>query len=224
MKNSYVGFSAVTALAAMTMACGSPEGQVIDNFFRATQAKDTQTVSSFSIVQFDQVVKSWKVKSIGEEQRSPAPLAALAAAHTAADDAAAENKKAEADYFNAHPLEVDTVKPLVESGAAIPPKLQGTAAEWKKFVDADKELTMKAEQTQKAYDREKRIFTMSTGKSGGDVDTVAGDLITKIAVVEVESEGGAKSYSVQIRKYDVTSGGKGAKLMSRWLIQSITPQ
>jgi hypothetical protein len=65
---------------------------------------------------------------------------------------------------------------------------------------------------------------MSTGKSGGDVDTVAGDLITKIAVVEVESEGGAKSYSVQIRKYDVTSGGKGAKLMSRWLIQSITPQ
>ncbi len=44
MKNSYAGFSAVTALAAMTIACGSPEGQVIDNFFRAVQAKDSQTV------------------------------------------------------------------------------------------------------------------------------------------------------------------------------------
>lgn len=223
MKHSYAGISAAATFAALTLACGTQEGQVIDNFFRATQAKDTQTVSSFSIVQFDQVVKSWKVKSIGEEQRSPAPLAALAAAHAAADQAAAENKKAEADYFNTHPLEVDTVKPLVESGGAIPPKLQSIAAEWKKFVDADKELSAKAEQTQKGYDRERRIFTMSTGKSG-DVDTIVGELISTTAVVEVESESGVKSYAVQLRKYDVTAGGKGAKLMSRWLIQSITPQ
>ena len=110
MKYSYVGFTAAAALAALTIACGSQEGQVIDNFFSATKAKDNQTVSSFSIVQFDQEVKSWKVKSVGEEQRVPAPLASLATALKTAEEAEAQNKKDASAYFNAHPLEVDKVK------------------------------------------------------------------------------------------------------------------
>lgn len=220
MKHSYI---VAAALAALTIACGSQEGQVIDNFFRATKAKDTQTVTSFSMVQFDQEVKSWKVKSIGEEQRVPAPLSTLAAAHLAADEAAAENKKDEGAYFNTHPLEVDKVKTLLENGGAIPANLQKTATDWKRFVDADKGLREKVDETQKAYDREKRIVTMSTGKAG-DVDSLVGDQLSNTAIVEVESGGGAKSYAIQLRKYDVTAGGKGAKLMSRWLILSITPQ
>ena len=223
MKHLNVGFTATAALAAFTIACGSQETQVIENFFRAVQAKDTQTVSSFSMVQFDQPVKSWKVKSVGEEQRVPAPLSALAAALKAADEAAAQNKKDAGAYFNAHPLEVDKVKPLVESGGVIPAKLEKTAVDWKKFNDADKELKAKAADAKQAYDREKRLVAMSTGK-GSDADALVGDLLTKVAVVEIESDGGAKTYSIQLRKYDVAPGGQGPKVMSRWLIQSITPQ
>ena len=113
MKNCYVAFTAAAALATITTACGNQETQVIENFFRAIQAKDNQTVSSFSMVQFDQEVKSWKVKSVGEEQRVPAPLASLAKTLKEADEAVAENKKDASGYFNAHPLEVDKVKPLV---------------------------------------------------------------------------------------------------------------
>ena len=50
MKYLKVGFTAAAAVAALTVACGGQENQVIDNFFRAVQAKDTQTVASFSIV------------------------------------------------------------------------------------------------------------------------------------------------------------------------------
>ena len=223
MKHSNIGFTAAAALAALTIACASQQGQVIDNFFRATQAKDTQTVTGFSMVQFEQEVKSWKVKSVGEEQRAPAPLGTLAAAHQAADDAAAENKKNEGAYFNTHPLEVDKVKTLLENGGSIPAALQKTATEWKRFIGADKELKAKADETQKAYDREKRIVSMSTGKAG-DLDSLVGDVINSTAIVEIESGGSVKSYAIQLRKYDVTAGGKGAKLMSRWLILSITPQ
>ena len=73
MKNSYIGFTAAAAFAALTIACGNQETQVIENFFRAVQAKDTGTLSSFAVVQFDGEVKSWKVKSVGDEQRTPAP-------------------------------------------------------------------------------------------------------------------------------------------------------
>ncbi len=222
MKTSYAGFAAA-AVAAFTIACGNQETQVIENFFRAVQAKDNQTVTSFSMVQFDQEVKSWKVKSVGDEVRVPAPLAGLAAALKAADDAAAQNKKDAGAYFNAHPLEVDKVKPLVEKGLPVPKNLQQTADDWKKFNDADKEYKVKAAEAKQAYEREKRLVTMSTGQ-GGEADTLVGDLITKVAVVDIETGGDVKPYSIQLRKYDVAPSGQTTKVMSRWLIQSITPQ
>lgn len=223
MKNFYVAFTAAAALAAFTTACGNQETQVIENFFRAIQAKDNQTVSSFSMVQFDQEVKSWKVKSVGEEQRVPAPLASLAKALKEADEAVAENKKDASGYFNAHPLEVDKVKPLVESGGKVPANLQKTADDWKRFTDLDRERKDKAAAAKQAYEREKRLVTMSTGQAGA-ADSLAGDLITKTASVEIESGGDVKLYSIQLRKYDVAPAGQTAKVMSRWLIQSITPQ
>ncbi len=223
MKNFYVAFTAAAALAAFTAACGNQETQVIENFFRAVQAKDNQTISSFAVVQFDQEVKSWKVKSVGEEQRAPAPLPALAKALKEADDAVAQNKKDASAYFNAHPLEVDKVKPLVESGGKIPANLQKTADDWKKFSDQDHALKDKAGEAKQAYDREKRLVTMSTGQAG-EADTLAGDVITKTAVVDIESGGDVKPYAIQLRKYEIAAAGQTAKVMSRWLIQSITPQ
>lgn len=223
MKHSYFGITAAAAFAVVTMACGNQETQVIENYFRAVQAKDNQTVTSFSMVQFEGTVKSWKVKSVGEEQRTPAPLPGMAAALKAADEAVAQNKKDAGAYFNAHPLEVDKVKPLVENGGAIPPALSKTAADWKKFNDADKELKTKAAEAKQAYEREKRLVVMSTGQPA-EADNLQGDLVTKVAAVEIESDGDVKTYNIQIRKYDVAPGGQGTKVMSRWLIQSITPQ
>ncbi len=223
MKKSYVGLTALAVVAAFTIACGSQEATVIDSFFRATQAKDTETVSSFSIIPFEGEVQSWKVTSVGEEQRSPAPLGSLSKALKAADEAVSENKKEASAYFNAHPLEVDKVKPLVEAGKPAPANLQKTADEWKKFNDADIELKAKAAEAKSAYDREKRLVTMSTGQTSA-VDGLAGDLVMSSATVEVESDGEVKTYTVQLRKYDVAPGGQGNKVMSRWLIQTITPQ
>jgi hypothetical protein len=221
MKNSYIGFTAAAAFAALTLACGSQEGQVLENFFRAVQAKDSTTLSSFAVAQFDQEVKSWKVKSIGEEQRTPAPLANLAKALKDAEEAAAQNKKDASAYFNAHPLEVDKVKPVVEAGGKVPANLQKTADDWKKFTDMDKELKEKAGAAKTAYEREKRLVVMSTG-SNGNPDTLAGDVVTKTAVVDIESGGDVKPYNIQLRKYDVAPAGQTSKIMSRWLVYSIT--
>ena len=223
MKNSYIGFTAAAAFAALTIACGNQETQVIENFFRAIQAKDNQTVSSFAVVQFEQEVKSWKVKSVGEEQRTPAPLAGLAKALKDADEAAAQNKKDASAYFNAHPLEVDKVKPLVESGGKIPANLQKTAEDWKKFGDLDRDLKEKMANAKQAYEREKRLVIMSVG-SAGTPDTLAGDVVIKTAMVDIEADGDVKPYAIQLRKYDVAPAGQSAKVMSRWLIYSITKQ
>ena len=223
MKMSNFGFIAASALSAFTIACGSQEANVIDSYFRATQAKDTQTVSSFSVVPFEGEVKSWKVKNVGEEQRSPAPLPGLAKALKEADQAVADNKKEASAYFNAHPLEVDKVKPLVEEGKPVPANLKSTADDWKKFNDADKDLKGKAAEAKAAYDREKRLVSMSTGQTAG-LEGLDGELVLSTATVDVDAGAGMKTFTVQLRKYDVAQGGKGNKVMSRWLIQSLTPQ
>jgi len=223
MRKFYVGFTAMAAMAAVTIACGNAETTVIDSFFRATQANDTGTVSSFSIVPFEGQVKSWKVISVGEERRSPAPLPALGKALQEADDAVAQNKKEASAYFNAHPLEVDKVKPLVEAGQPVPRNLQSYADDWTKFNDADQELKAKAAEAKAAYDREKRLVAMSVGQAGS-ADTLLGDLVLSDAVVEVESDGDVKQYKIELRKYDVSPGGQGTSVQSRWLIQAITPQ
>ena len=74
-----------------------------------------------------------------------------------------------------------------------------------------------------ALEREKRLVTMSTGQAG-DADSLVGDLIVKTAQVEIETGGDVKTFAIQLRKYDVAPAGQTAKVMSRWLIQSITPQ
>ena len=224
MKNTYFGFITAASIATLTMACGGQETQVIENFFLAVKAKDTQTVAAFSMAQFDQEAKSWNVKSVGEEQRVPAPLSALSKTLKDVDELAAQNKKDAGAYFNAHPLEVDKVKPMVESGGAVPANLQKTAADWKKFNDADKDLKAKAAEAKAAYERERRTMGMSMNP-GSVNDALAGDLITRAATVEVEiGSGEKKTYTITIRKYEVAPPGKTVKIQSRWLIQSITPQ
>ena len=105
----------------------------------------------------------------------------------------------------------------------MPKNLQKTAEDWKKFNDMDKELKAKAADAKQAYDREKRLVTMSTHQPG-DADALVGDVVTKTAIVEVDAGGGVKSYAIQLRKYDLAPRGKETKVTSRWLIQSITPQ
>ena len=140
-----------------------------------------------------------------------------------ADEEAAQNKKDASAYFNAHPLEVDKVKPLVENGGKIPANLQKTADDWKRFSDTDHDLKEKAANAKQAYEREKRLVIMSVG-SASNPDSLSGDVITKTAMVDVESGGDVKSYAIQLRKYDVAPAGQTAKVMSRWLIYTIAKQ
>ena len=114
-------------------------------------------------------------------------------------------------------------RPLVESGGKIPANLQKTADDWKKFSELDHDLKEKAANAKQAFEREKRLVTMSTGSSG-DAEALAGDVVTKTAMVEIETGGDVKPYAIQLRKYDVAPAGQTAKVMSRWLIYSITAQ
>ena len=59
IKRGRVALAAVVALAGV--ACGHPEKSVVDQYFNAVNAKDTQTLSSFAAVTFDKKVDRWAI-------------------------------------------------------------------------------------------------------------------------------------------------------------------
>ena len=48
-------------MAAAVTACGHPDQRVVDQYFNALRQGDTQTLTSFALVQLDQKVDSWKI-------------------------------------------------------------------------------------------------------------------------------------------------------------------
>ena len=88
------GVAAAAVLALLGAACGHPEKSVVDQYFNAVNAKDTQTLSSFAAVTFDKKVDRWTIKQTISEDKKPAPLPDLVQKAKEADAAVAANKKA----------------------------------------------------------------------------------------------------------------------------------
>src|SRR5688500_20239575 len=64
-------------LALSVLGCQShPEKGVVDQYFNAVNAKDSQTHASFAAVSFDKKVDRWEIKKTLDETKSDAPLPA----------------------------------------------------------------------------------------------------------------------------------------------------
>ena len=73
-----------------------------------------------------------------------------------------------------------------------------------------------------AVEREKRNVALSVGQID-DMESLQGDMITKDVDLNLTIGGQVKPYVMTLRKYDV-SGGTGGRLVSRWVVYSITPK
>ena len=81
-------------LAVAALGCGGgAETSVVNQYFTALAADDTNTLTSFALVKFDQQVDSWKVVSVGEESRGAAPLHGLVTKQQELEAALAANMK-----------------------------------------------------------------------------------------------------------------------------------
>jgi len=221
-RSAAVGIMAGLVLASS--ACAPAEKSVVDQYFRAIQANDNQTLTSFAVVNFDKPVDSWKIIQAGEENRSPATLPALAkqAKEVAAELAA--NKKEYNTYFLDHPSEVEEVRELKkQEDAKIPSKLQQVADDWEQFSQKEKELKSTLAEIKDALAKEKKNVTLSVGQVD-NLDTLSGERITKDIDIEVVSEGQTAAYVMTLRRYELEDDQSGRRMMSRWVIYDLQPQ
>ena len=224
MRNRGAAGGAFVALAlGLTLAgCGHPEKRVVDQYFGAVNQEDNQTLSSFAVVGFDQKVDKWAISDAGSENRQPAPLAALAKNRDEAEAAVNENNKTAKAYQLDHIEEVNQIRELRKKNQPVPAKLAGVAAEWDQFNQKDRDLKKVLAEARDAVEKEKRNVALSVGQLD-DIESLTGELVSKDLGLVLTIGGQPKNYVMTLREYEMSTGEKGQRAMSRWVVYGLTP-
>jgi hypothetical protein len=219
IKRGRVALAAVVALAGV--ACGHPEKSVVDQYFNAVNAKDTQTLSSFAAVTFDKKVDRWAIKKTISEDKKPAPLPELVQKAKDADAAVAANKKAASawslDRFN----DIEAVREARKNNKPVPAKLTEVATKWDDFNTKDRDGKKAVAVSKDAVEKEKRSMARSIGDVE-DVESLKGDVNEKQIEVDLTIAGQQQPYVMTLRKYDVKRDN-GQTVRGRWVIQNLQP-
>jgi hypothetical protein len=209
-------------LALSALGCQShPEKGVVDQYFNAVNAKDSQTLSSFAAVSFDKKVDRWSIKNTLGEQRSDAPLPGLAQKVKDLEAELAANTKAARTYNNDHYVELDAIKAL-KKDAAVPAKLQPIKAEWDKFSEKDRELKIAIANAKAEVDKERRSVARSVGQAD-NLESMAGEVLEKKIELDLTIDGQVQPYVMTVRKYEMKQGS-GPRVVSRWVVQELQPR
>ena len=203
-------------------ACGHPEQSVVDQYFNAVNAKDSQTLSSFAAVTFDKKVDKWSIKQTISEDKKAAPLPDLVQKSKDADAAVAANKKAASAYGLDHYSEIDQVKEARKANKPVPPKLGDVASKWDDFNSKDHDLKKTVATSKDAVEKEKRSLTRSIGEVD-DAEALKGEVTDKQIEVDLTIGGQTQPYVMTLRKYDLKRDN-GQRVNSRWVIQNLQPK
>jgi hypothetical protein len=226
MRERTTALVVALGLAVVALGCGGgEETRVVNQYFNALAADDTNTLTSFALVRFDQEVESWKVVSIGEETRGEAPLPGLVTQQQELETALAENLKdfrAWGNDLEIYP-KLDEVKDLREKERAIPGRLQEIADTYDEYNAKDKELKTQVGDAKRAVAAERRNAKLSVGDIEG-LDSLTGEVVDKTVEVELTIDGQPKPYTMGLRKYELEGDGSGARMMSRWVVQNLDPK
>jgi hypothetical protein len=211
MRERATALAMALALALGVAACGGgPEANVVNQYFTALRANDTNTLTSFATVQFDQKVDDFKIVTVGPETRTPAMLPDLVAKQKQLEADLAKNTRDARAWGN----DLDIYPKLDQ--------VRGLEQKWTAFNEKDRELKKALADAKDAVEREKRLATLSLGQIE-DMESLTGEVVTKDIDINLTIAGQVKPYVMTLRKYDV-NGNTGGRLVSRWVVFGLTPK
>ena len=224
MRDRASAVAVALALALMVVACGGAETNVVNQYFTALKANDTNTLTSFAMVQFDKPVQDWKVTTVGPEAKAPASLPELVKKQKDAEAELAKNTREARTWgndLNVYP-KLDEVRAALQKGAKVKPALQPIADKWEAYQQKDRDLKKTVAEAKSSVERERRNVVLSVGNIE-DVENLTGEVISKDLDLELTINGEKKPYVMSLRKYEL-SGNTGGRMVSRWVVQSLTPK
>jgi hypothetical protein len=224
MRERTTALAVALGLAVAGLACSSAEKNVINQYFTALRANDQGTLTSFAMVAFDQKVDDWKVVRVGPETKTPVTLPELVKKQKELEAQQAANKKDYQAWGNdlaVYP-KLDQVREARSKNAKLSAALQPVAEKYDAFLAKDRDLKKAVAEAKDAVERERRNVALSVGQID-DVENLGGESLSKDVDVDLTINGQVKPYVMTLRKYELT-GGSGPRMVSRWVVESITPK
>jgi hypothetical protein len=213
-------------LAAVAAACGHPDQRVVDQYFNALRQGDTQTLTSFALVQLDQKVDRWKITGSQPETQAPAPLPDLIKKVQQLTTDLDANKRASQSFANEDNgkrfLQIQEVQDAQKKGAKVPPALADVAQKWATFNEKDRALKKQLADAKSAVEHEKRNVMLSIGQQA-DVEAMTGQMANRDLDLDLTIAGEVKPYAMTLRRYDMQGGSTG-RVVSRWFIYTLKPK
>jgi DNA polymerase III gamma/tau subunit len=227
MRQRATAIAVALGLAVAAFACSNAESNVVNQYFTALQANDTNTLTSFAMVAFDQKVDDWKVTRVGPETRTPVTLPDLVKKQNDLEAELAANAREARTWGNdltVYP-KLDQVRELDKAGKKIPASLEPIHEKWTAFNDKDRELKKAVAEAKSAVAREKHNTQLSVGSQWEDtIEQMKGEVVSKEVDVNLTIGGQVQPYVVSLHKYELQNEGGGPRMVSRWVVQSITPK
>jgi hypothetical protein len=206
----------VSGLGLFGAACGGGEGKVVDQYFNALEAGDTQTLTSFAAVQLTEKVERHKIVSVAPERVEPAPLPELVKkAQDLQKELDANTKNAKA-YNLANYEKLDQVKAAEKAGKTPSGPLAEVHKTWTEFTQKDRELKKAVSEAKAAVEKEKHLVSLSIGPSE-NADELTGVMRTKDLELSLTIGGVETPYLMSLRQYEL-QGGTQARMSNRWFI------
>jgi len=225
MRERGAALATAVGLLGIGLACGSSESKVVEQYFTALRANDQNTLTSFATVAFDQKVDDWKITGEGDEVKAPAALPELVKKQKdlqAELDKHTKDARTWANDIKVYP-DLDKVRTALSKGEKVPAGLKPIADKWEALQAEDRRLKKAVAEAKGAVEREKRNVAMSIGQVE-DIESLTGEMVSRDIDLNLTIGGTPKPYTMTMRRYDLKGGSGGGRMMSRWVIQSLTPK
>jgi hypothetical protein len=230
---------AAFAMAAFTLAfvascSGGSEKKLLEDFFRASRARDNVTLGNFATATFDPrtdgVVQSFDVVTVGDEKITALPLKQLAKAVEDAKEADTAFSAEKRTYQNANFVAIDRVLKTVAAGKTVSPKDVAVKDAWEKWSNDAINHKKAVSDAQRRLSNARGLAELSLSRPNGatiDATQYDGQLVTKEITINatVRTPQGQTSTRPMkaLLQRAVVKNEKGDDLKGRWIVTSVEP-
>jgi hypothetical protein len=224
MRERATALAVAMGLAIAGIACGGAESNVVNQYFTAVRAHDTNTLTSFAMVAFDKKVDDYKIVSMGPEERTPVTLPDLVKKQNEIQEALDQNTKEARAWGNDLKIypKLDRVRELERDGKRIPSSLQPIHEKWTAYNDRDRELKGQLAAAKRAVEQERRNTQLSVGQVEG-LEKMTGEMVSRKIDLSITIDGQPQPYVMTLRKYELDNEGN-RRMISRWVVEDLEPK
>jgi hypothetical protein len=225
MRERATALAVAMGLAIAGVACGGAETKVVDQYFTALRANDTNTLTSFAMVAFDKKVDDYKIVTVEPAERAPVSLPDLVKKRDETQQALEDNMKEARAWGNDLAIypKLDKVRELERAGKKIPASLEPIHEKWTAYNDRDRELKGQLAEAKRAVERERRNTQLSVGQLEG-LEKMKGEVVSRKIDLSITIDGQPKPYVMTLRKYELDDEGAGHRVISRWVVEDLEPK